>query len=259
MFGTTYAPMAERPKKTDPRRLIRASRRARSRSWRMARAASPLETRKQDGADRVGGPDDEVLHTVADRDERRDVEGERARELGDDARPFRRVGLRQPELIQRRGGEEDRAGEVDDRVNRLRQRGGTRERRDREEGRADREQCADPAVVAPLRFEVDAQPQCGCGAQGPAAPGTRPAAASSAAPWRMSCSETSTSLSPKARITSIRITTPATIVGARSGWMPVICRRSAGGIAGERRKLPAERHRSSGGGHAPASCHMDPA
>ena len=42
----------------------------------------------------------------------------------------------------------------------------------------------------------------------------------SATPCRMSCSETSTRSSPNARRTSIRIATPATIVGARSGCRP---------------------------------------
>src|SRR6478736_2259652 len=43
----------------------------------------------------------------------------------------------------------------------------------------------------------------------------------------MSCSDTSISCSPKARIAWIRITTPATMVGARPGWRPGTLRRSS--------------------------------
>ena len=46
----------------------------------------------------------------------------------------------------------------------------------------------------------------------------------------MSCSETSISLRPKARITAIRITIPATIVGARPGCRPWTFRRFASGF-----------------------------
>ena len=45
-------------------------------------------------------------------------------------------------------------------------------------------------------------------------------AASIAAPSRMSCSDTSISVSPKSRIASTRMIPPATIVGARSGCRP---------------------------------------
>ena len=65
-------------------------------------------------------------------------------------------------------------------------------------------------------------------------------ARSIAAPQRMSCSETSTRSSPKARSASSRITTPATIVGARSGCRPVTSRRSASGMRGEAREQQLE-------------------
>ena len=65
------------------------------------------------------------------------------------------------------------------------------------------------------------------------------AAVESATPHRMSCSETSTRSRPKRRSTSSRITTPATIVGARSGSRPGISRALGERHGGE----PVERSR----------------
>ena len=59
-------------------------------------------------------------------------------------------------------------------------------------------------------------------------------ARASAAPRRMSCSETSKPSSAKASRTSIKMTVPATIVGARSGCRPRVARRSASGIEARR-------------------------
>ena len=57
----------------------------------------------------------------------------------------------------------------------------------------------------------------GRGLAGPASGQAGESEADSAEPWRMSCSETSISSIPNARITWTRITAPATIVGARPG------------------------------------------
>ncbi len=75
-------------------------------------------------------------------------------------------------------------------------------------GRDPEEVCAECADIR-LRLRAAGQPQ----AYSPSRSDARP----SAAPRRMSCSETSTSSSPNSASTSTRIRIPATIVGARSG------------------------------------------